>query len=81
MKDNKIKGVFNMKNMTRALKALEQYEEKVDKDYKSGIWEEFLEKIKEIDSETTDIAIQDGLEQTWLSLVALELLIGHKEEA
>nr|DAT35057.1 MAG TPA: hypothetical protein [Caudoviricetes sp.] len=70
-----------MKNMTRALKALEQYEEKADKDFKIGIWEEFLEKIKEIDSETTDIAIQDGLEQTWLALVALELLIGHKEEA
>ena len=70
-----------MKNMTRALKALEQYEEKADKDYKSGIWEEFLKKIKEIDAETIDIAIQDGLEQTWLSLVALELLIGHKEEA
>lgn len=70
-----------MKNMTRALKALEQYEEKTDKDYKSGIWEEFLKKIKEFDAETIDIAIQDGLEQTWLSLVALELLIGHKEEA
>lgn len=70
-----------MKNMTRALKALEQYEEKADIDFKSGIWEEFLDKIKELDSETIDIAIQAGLEETWLSLVALELLIGHKEEA